>query len=307
MTETTITRMFGVQYPVVAAPMFLVSNVEMVVAVGDAGGIGTTPALNFRSSEDFRDAVREIKRRTHAPFGVNLILLNNPRLREDLAVCLEERVPLIITSLGDPTPIIEAAHARGTKVFCDVVNVRHAAKAKAAGADALVAVAAGAGGHAGAVTPFVLVPWLRREVGLPVVAAGGLADGATLAAALALGADAGYFGTRFIASTEAPVGDDFKAAICAANPEDIIYTPDVTGHPANFLKDSLERWRAADQSGASELKRWKDVWSAGQTVGLIQRVQPCADIVRDIMAEYHAARAGLPTFSVTAADSTPSV
>lgn len=303
MSQTAITKMLGLRYPIVAAPMFLVSNVEMIVAVGEAGGIGTAPALNFRSTEAFREAVREIKRRTNAPFGINLILLNNPRLRDDLMVCLEERVPLLITSLGDPTPVIESAHARGIRVFCDVVNVRHAAKAKGAGADALVAVAAGAGGHAGGVTPFVLVPWLRREVGLPVVAAGGLADGATLAAALALGADAGYFGTRFIASAEAPVGDDFKTAICAASPEDIVYTPDVTGHPANFLKDSLERWRTADQTGQSELKRWKDVWSAGQTVGLIHRVQPCAEIVRDIMLEYHTARGAMPAF--TAAEALP--
>ncbi|MEB3285041.1 MAG: nitronate monooxygenase [Candidatus Sericytochromatia bacterium] len=296
MTETAITQMFGVRFPVIAAPMFLVSNVEMIVAVGEAGGIGTAPALNFRTTEAFREAVREIKQRTNAPFGINLILLNNPRLKEDLTVCLEERVPLIITSLGDPTSVIAAAHAHGSRVFCDVVNVRHAAKAKAAGADALVAVAAGAGGHAGTTTPFVLIPWLRREVGLPVVAAGGLADGGTLAAAMALGADAGYFGTRFIASTEAPVPPEFKDAICSASPEDIVYTPEVTGHPANFLKDSLEKWRTADQAGQSEMKRWRDVWSAGHTVGLIQRVRPCAEIVQDIMSEYDAARHGMPVF-----------
>lgn len=295
--HTDITRMLGIQYPIIAAPMFLVSNPEMMVAVGEAGGLGTMPALNARTTEAFREALRAVKARTNAPFGVNLILLGNPRLREDLQVCLEERVPLIITSLGDPTEVIAAAHAHGTRVFCDVVNVRHAQKARAAGADALVAVSSGAGGHAGAISPFVLVPWLKREVGLPVVAAGGLADGAGLAGALALGAGAGYMGTRFIASVEAPVGDDFKQAICDASPEDIVYTPDVTGHPANFLKESLARWRELGADGGSEVKKWRDVWSAGQTVGLIETVKPCAAIVADIMAEYEAVRAGLPSFT----------
>lgn len=297
MSDTAVTRMLGIRYPVIAAPMFLVSNADMVVATGDAGGLGTVPALNYRTTEAFREAVREMKRRSNAPFGVNLILLGNPRLRDDLAVCLEEKVPLIITSLGDPTELIAAAHGQGTRVFCDVVNVRHAKKAKAAGADALIAVSAGAGGHAGVITPFVLVPWLKREVGLPVIAAGGLADGTTLAAALALGADAGYFGTRFIASAEAPVEDGFKQAICAAGPEDIEYTPDVTGHPANFLKDSLAKWREAKHEGGPEIKKWKDVWSAGQTCGLIEAVKPCGQIVADIMAEYEAARSAMPAFT----------
>lgn len=296
-SQTDVTRMLGIRYPIIAAPMFLVSNPEMMVAVGEAGGLGTMPALNARTSDAFREAIRAVKARTNAPFGVNLILLGNPRLREDLQICLEERVPLIITSLGDPTEVIAAAHGAGSRVFCDVVNVRHAQKAKAAGADALVAVGAGAGGHAGTISPFVLVPWLKREVGLPVVAAGGLADGAGLAAALALGAGAGYMGTRFIASAEAPVGDDFKQAICAASPEDIVYTPDVTGHPANFLKESLSRWREQGADSGNELKKWRDVWSAGQTVGLIDAVKPCGAIVGDIMAEYEAVRGTLPAFT----------
>ena len=297
MSETAVTRMLGIRYPVIAAPMFLVSNVDMLAATGDAGALGAMPALNFRTTDEFREAVRELKRRTNAPFGVNLILLNNPRLRDDLAVCLEEQVPLLITSLGDPTELIAAAHGRSLRVFCDVVNVRHAKKAKAAGADALIAVSAGAGGHAGVITPFVLVPWLRREVGLPVIAAGGLADGATLAAALALGAGAGYFGTRFIASAEAPVDEDFKRAICVAGPEDIEYTPDVTGHPANFLRDSVAKWRATQQEGGPEIKKWRDVWSAGQTCGLIETVKPCSKIVADIMREYDAAYRAMPTFT----------
>jgi nitronate monooxygenase len=294
---TRLTRMLGIRYPIIAAPMFLVSNADMMVEVGEAGALGAMPALNFRSTDAFREAVREIKRRTNAPFGVNLILLNNPRIQDDLAVCLEEKVPLIITSLGNPTELIAAAHERGTRVFCDVINLRHAQKAAAAGADALIAVSSGAGGHAGPISPFVLVPWLAQELKIPVVAAGGIANGANVAAALALGADAAYLGTRFIASTEAPVEEEFKRAICESGPEDLEFTPEVTGHHANFLKPSLEKFREAKREGGTELKKWRDVWSAGQTVGLIECVKPCREIVADLMAEYHAARAALPAFS----------
>ncbi|MEB3196040.1 MAG: nitronate monooxygenase [Candidatus Sericytochromatia bacterium] len=300
MGQTTITQLLGIRYPIIAAPMFLVSNVEMVVAVSEAGGLGTFPALNARNSDMFREMVRAIKQRTNAPFGVNLILLNNPRLEDDMRICLEEKVPVLITSLGDPSRLIQEAHRHGIHVFCDVVNVRHAQKAKAAGADALVAVSAGAGGHAGVITPFVLIPWLKRETQLPVIAAGGLADGVSLAGALALGADAGYFGTRFIASEEAPVEAAFKQAICAASPEDIEYTPEVTGHPANFLRDSLLQWRESQAAGESDLKRWRDVWSAGQTVGLIEAVKPCATIVQEIVREYEEARSGMVAIPLAA-------
>lgn len=297
MSGTRLTRMLGIRYPIIAAPMFLVSNPDMLVEVGEAGAIGTMPALNARSTDGFREAVREIKRRTNAPFGVNLMLLGNDRLQADLAVCFEERVPLIITSLGDPTELIGRAHEHGIKVFCDVVNLRHARKAHAAGADALIAVASGAGGHAGPVSPFVLVPWLASTLDVPVVAAGGIATGQGVAAALALGAEAAYLGTRFIASTESPAHEGFKQAILEASPEDIEYTPEVTGHHANFLRGSLESWRAAKQEGGSEVKRWRDVWSAGHTVGLIDRVKPCREIVAELVAEYEAARTGLPALA----------
>ncbi|MFN3429201.1 MAG: NAD(P)H-dependent flavin oxidoreductase [Candidatus Sericytochromatia bacterium] len=299
MHETAVTRMLGIRYPIIAAPMFLISNEAMVVAVGEAGGLGSMPALNWRTTDAFREAVRTIKSRTEAPFGVNLIMLNNDRLLADLEVCLEERVPLIITSLGNPTELIKAAHARGIKVFCDVVNLRHAQKAEAAGADAVIAVSAGAGGHAGAISPFVLVPYLRQHLSIPVIAAGGISNGAGVAGALALGAGAAYMGTRFIASTESPAEEGFKAMILSAQPEDIVYTPEVTGHPANFLKDSLETFRAIKAQSETEAKRWRDCWSAGQGVGLISAIKPCGEIVSELMREYEAARSGLPAFDAT--------
>jgi nitronate monooxygenase len=293
LIETSITRMFGLRYPIIGAPMFLISDVAMLKAMGEAGMMGVMPALNCRSTEALRVAIRTL-REAAVPFGINLILLENPRLEADLTVCLEERVPLIVTSLGNPSELIVRARAAGVRVFCDVVSLRHAQKAAEAGADALVAVGAGAGGHAGVISPFVLVPYLRRKLSIPIVAAGGIADGQTLAAALALGADAAYMGTRFIASTEAPVGDDYKRALIESGPENIVYTAEVTGHPANFLELSVERYRLLREAGESAGKRWRDVWSAGQTVGLIEAVQPTATIVAEIVEEYERVRRSLP-------------
>lgn len=299
MHDTAITRMLGIRYPILGAPMFLLSNVEMVVALGEAGALGAFPALNLRTTDQFREAVRAIKERTRAPFGVNLILLGNERLEADLAVCLEEEVPLIITSLGNPTPVIQAAHAKGLKVFCDVTNLKHALKCEAAGADAVIAVASGAGGHAGAVSPFVLVPHLQQHLSIPVVAAGGISDGRGVAAALALGAGAAYVGTRFIASHESPAPEGYKQMILDSTAEDIEYSPEVSGHPANFLRPSLEAFRASQDDrtgGPLRPSAWRDVWSAGHGVSLISEVAGCGEIVRRMMAEYEAVRSGLPTF-----------
>lgn len=299
MSETAITRMLGIRYPIVSAPMFLISDVAMVVAVSEAGGLGTFPALNYRTTEQFRSAVQEIKTQTTAPFGVNLIIHGNPRLETDLRVCLEEGVPVIITSLGNPEQVIKAAHAHGAKVFCDVIGLKHAEKCAAVGADAVIAVSAGAGGHAGTISPFVLVPFLKRHLAIPVLAAGGISDGAGMVAAFALGASAVYLGTRFIATEEAPAPQGYKDMILQAVPEDIEYTPEVSGHPANFLKPSLETFRANGEQGADTMLRpsaWKEVWSAGHGVGLIQDLPTCRDLVQRLISEYEATRKALPVF-----------
>ena len=283
--DTAVTRMLGIRYPIVVAPMFLVSNRPLLEAAARAGAIGLIPTLNFRSHAEYRAFLEAWP--AGLAFGVNLILKDNPRLPEDLAATVEHRVPLVVTSLGDPTPVIEAVRGYGGVVWCDVVGLRHARKAAAAGADALVAVAAGAGGHAGTTSPFVLAPWLREETGLPVLVAGGLATGAQLLAALALG-DGGYFGTRFIATQEAGAPEAYKRALVEAKPGDVVYTPEVTGVPANFLRDSLERFRAEGS------KAWKDVWSAGHGVAFIRDIPPAGELVTRLVREYAKAKANLP-------------
>jgi len=286
--ETPLAAKLGIRYPILCAPMFLISNVDMLVAVGEAGAIAAVPSPNFRTTDELRAALVEIRRRTAAPFGVNLIL-KAPRLDEDLAACVEARVPLLITSLGDPSKVIAGARAIGAQVWCDVIDLGHARRAEAAGADAVIAVASGAGGHGGRISPFVLVPWLRQELRIPVVAAGGIATGAGVAAALALGADLAYIGTRFIASVESPADAAHKEMILRSTPEDVETTAEVTGTPGNFLRESLETFRTGGG------KAWKAVYSAGQNVGLIRSVKTCAEIVEELVEGYLAARAAMPS------------
>ena len=280
---TRVTAMLGIRYPILVAPMFLVSTPELLLAVAEAGAIAAIPSLNFRTHEAFAAFLEAFPDR---PFGVNLILKDNPRLKEDLDAVVRRRVPLVITSLGDPGPVVERVKAYGGRVFADVVGLRHAKKAAERGVDALIAVAAGAGGHAGTVSPFVLAPWLAEATGLPVVAAGGLATGRQLLAALAL-SDAGYFGTRFIATPESGADDAYKRMLIEATPEDVVYTAEVTGVPANFLAPSLARFR---QGG----KPWKEVYSAGHSVAFVREVVPARTLVWRIAEEYHRAKAALP-------------
>lgn len=310
---TEFTRLFNIKYPIIGAPMFLVSNVDMVVAISEAGGLGTFPALNFRPIETYAGALKKIKARTSNPIGVNIIVnKGNPRQNEDLKYALEAGVEFFITSLGNPKTVIEEAHKNGAKVFCDVTNLSHAKKVQDLGADGVIAVAAGAGGHAGPISPLVLIPWLKNELSIPIVLAGGVAGGAGLAAALALGACAVSVGTRFIASHEAAVDSAYKHAILRANPEDIVMTAKISGTPASVINNDYVRGlESADgrPSIASELDvnspttsssntnqaphsaaqkpSWKTVWSAGQDVGLINELLTCREIVEQMVREYH--------------------
>ena len=294
--NTKITEMLGIDLPIIAAPMFLVSYPDLVVAVSEAGGIGCFPALNYRTVDQLREGLSEIRSRTKKPIGVNLILHkdHNPNWPRQFEVCLEFKVELIITSLGSPRTIVKEAKAEGAKVFCDVTTLRHAQLVAKSGADALIAVSQGAGGHAGDVNPYVLIPQLIDEIGLPVIASGAISSGRQMAAAMSLGADAVYVGTRLIATPEAKTADGYKEMILSSTYNDIVYTPEISGIPANWLKATVERANiskpgtiAGDESHSEkEYKRWRDIWSAGQGVTQIKDIKPAKTIIEEMAQEY---------------------
>ena len=292
---TSLAARFGLRYPILVAPMFIISNKEMIVAAAEAGIMGSMPSLNQRTHEGFRNDLKWI--RDHVgdkPFGINLTIgLTDPeRLEQDISACLEFEVPLIITSYGDPTALVARAHEREMAVFHDVINLRHAKKAEAAGVDAIIGVSAGAGGHAGRISPFILYPYLRRHLSVPIIAAGGITTGEQVAASLTLGAELCYMGTRFIASTECGAPEGYKEMIVEAGPEDIEYTDAVSGIHANFLRQTIPEEHTASR-GPDAAKKWRDIWSAGHGVGLIDEIAPIAQIVDQIAREYHDAIAAL--------------
>ncbi len=321
--QTKFTEIMKCRYPIIAAPMFLVSNEELVIRTSEAGAVGGTPSLNWRSVEDFDAALVKISSRTSEPYAVNLIVNKTSlRMEQDLDVIVKQKVPLVITSLGNPGKVIEKVHSYGGKVFCDVVDLKYALKVQEQGADGVVAVSAGAGGHAGGISPLVLLPYLKQHLKIPVVAAGGIVNGQQMLAALILGADAVQIGTRFIASTEATANQEYKDAILNSQPEDIVMTRRISGTPAavintpyiqkigldlhpveKFLRShpltmkyaKLIRVVLGSKSleAAATNTTWKTVWSAGQGVGLIEDIKPAAEIVRQIASEYWEARNAL--------------
>lgn len=313
-----------VDLPIITAPMFLVSNEDMVVASSEAGGIGTFPALNYRPLEKYAEALKNIRRRTSRPVGVNIIVnKSNTRQNDDLRVALDHGVELFITSLGSPKKVIEEAHRNGAKVVCDVTNLEHAKKVQDMGADGVIAVGAGAGGHAGPISPLVLIPWLKTELKIPIIAAGGISHGSQIAACLALGASAVSIGTRFIASREAGVDGAYKEAIVKSSPEDIVMTTRVSGTPAAVINTEYVQKLGTDLSWALKILKdnpytkkyavplihlmgmkslekaakgatWKSVWSAGQSVGLVDGILSCAEIYEKLMQEYAESLSALP-------------
>jgi nitronate monooxygenase len=268
--------------------MFLISNKEMIVACAEAGILGCMPSLNARTPEKLRDDLAWIRARTDKPIGINLTIGLTPkeRLEADYALCVEFKVPVLLTSYGNPTEYVKRAHEQGMTVFHDVIGLQHAKKAEAAGVDGIIAVAAGAGGHAGRISPFVLYPWLREQVKVPIIAAGCITTGRQVVSSLALGAELCYLGTRFIASAECGAADEYKQRVCAAGPEDIVYTDQVSGIHANFLADTVPAGFTPDRS-PDGAKRWKDIWSAGHGVGLIREVKPISAIVEELAREAH--------------------
>jgi len=306
--------------PLVAAPMFLISGPDLAIACCTEGIVGSFPALNQRSSDGLEtwlvrmnDELKAFRNgnpeRKVAPYAVNLIVHNtNPRWEADLELCVKHQVPIVITSLGAATKVTEAVHSYGGLVFHDVTNQKHARKAAEAGVDGIIAVSAGAGGHAGTINPFVLVHEIREVFDGLILLAGGLSKGEDVLAAQAMGADLCYMGTRFINTTESQAEAAYQNMIIEAVSGDIIHTPAVSGIPANFMRQSLEAagypMDKLNQAGGinygeklkpmeDEAKAWKTVWSAGQGVSQIHDVLATRTLVQRLKEEYQAAKAGL--------------
>ncbi|KEQ13240.1 2-nitropropane dioxygenase [Endozoicomonas montiporae] len=300
--------------PVVMAPMFLVSGPDLVIAGCKKGIVGTFPALNQRTSEGLEQWLIQITTELHnfeketgklaAPFGVNLIVHDtNSRLQADLALCIQYKVPLVITALGAVREVVDQVHSYGGVVFHDATNTRHARKAAAANVDGIIAVSGGAGGHAGTINPFSLIESIRQFWDGCLLLGGCINKGHHVHAARVMGADLAYVGTRFINTLESRAPEGHKAMIIASGAEDILHTPAVTGVPSNFMKPSLiqsgydpdaltsrgqvDFGEKLTAKGADSSKAWQDVWSAGQGVCGIQDILGCDELVDQMIREYH--------------------
>ena len=285
--------------PAIVAPMFLVSGPDLVVACSQGGLLGTFPTLNARTVELLDQWLGEIAERLDGkPFGANLIVhKSNTRLTEDLELVLRHRVPLVITSLGAVPDLIAAVHSYGGIVLHDVVSIRHAEKAIAAGADGIVAVAAGAGGHAGTVSPFALVSEIRESFDGTLALAGSITHGRHVLAARAIGADFAYIGSHFIPTEESMASPRQKQMMLDARASDIVYTDKVTGVGGNFIRQSLEAASLPESHGelslSEEAKAWKTIWSAGHGVGAARAIRSAASICRELIDQYNEAGSGL--------------
>ena len=297
--------------PVICAPMFIISNPDLVIAQCKSGVIGSFPALNARPKELLDEWLTRIKAElaadpSAAPFAVNQIIHpSNERLEHDMALCVKHEVPLIITSLSAPTQIVPHVHAYGGKVFHDVISVRHAEKALEAGVDGLILVCAGAGGHAGTLSPFALVGEIRKFYDGPIALSGSITNGQAILAAQAMGADFAYIGTRFIATQEANAVEAYKQAIVDSAAKDVVYTPYFTGVHGNYLTRSIvaagldpanlpvKDKTAMSFGGARDAKAWKDIWGAGQGVGTIDDVLPAGELITRLKQEYRSAKTAL--------------
>jgi nitronate monooxygenase len=292
--------------PAIASPMFIVSQPELVIAECKAGVVGSFPSLNARPSGVFEDWLKRLRAEIgggDAPFAVNLIVhKSNDRLEEDLALCVRYEVPMVITSLGARTDVNDAVHSYGGIVLHDVINDAFARKAVDKGADGLIAVATGAGGHAGTLSPFALVQEIREWFGGPLALSGAIATGGAIAAARAMGADLAYIGSAFIATDEAVASDAYKQSIVDSNGEDIVYSNLFTGVHGNYLKSSIvaagldpDHLPESDPSKmdfaalAGGAKAWRDIWGCGQGIGAVDAVVPTAQLVARLKAEYQAA------------------
>lgn len=291
------------QLPAIAAPMFLTSGPDLVIEVCRSGVLGTFPALNQRTSDSFAEWLRTIEQRllgypSAAPYGVNLIVhKSNARMAADLDIIAGHKVPLVITSLGVVQDVIDTVHSYGGVVFHDVVNRRHAEKAAEAGVDGIVAVCAGAGGHAGALSPFALIEEIRSFYSGTIILSGAISTGRQVAAARMMGADLAYIGSRFLATRESLADHDCKRMVVESRSADVIYTPNISGVPASFMRPSLvaagldpENLPAHSELGTkTDRKAFKSIWSAGQGIGAIRDIPGAAELCERMITEYRQA------------------
>jgi len=308
--------------PVIAAPLFIVSGPELVIAQCKAGIIGSFPALNARPAEMLEKWIVRIKLELEtykrenpgaivAPFAVNQICHpSNNRLEHDMEICVKHEVPIIITSLQANQKVYDAAHSYGGIILHDVTNIRHTKKALSMGADGIIAVCAGAGGHAGTLSPFALIPEIREFFDGPILASGSISTGDSVVGALGIGADMAYMGTRFIATNEANADDAYKQEIVESTGEDIVYSSLFTGVHGNYLRGSIEKagmdpdnLPTADKTsmnfgsgGNTDKKAWKDIWGAGQGVGTIDNSPAVASVVDTLEREFKEALSRLAKY-----------
>ena len=301
----------NISIPVIGAPLFLISVPDLVIAQCKAGIIGSFPALNARPQHVLEEWIVRIKTELKeyqdqnpdkkvAPFAVNQICHgSNDRLQGDMEICVKHEVPIIITSLRPPAEVVEAAHSYGGLVFHDVINVRHAKKAADMGVDGLILVCAGAGGHAGALSPFALLREVKSWFDGTIILSGSIGDGYSVASALALGADFAYLGTRFIATHEANAEPEYKQMLIESSANDIVYSNLFTGVLGNYLKPSIQNsgldpdnLPTADKSamnfgsgGNTDSKAWKDIWGSGQGIGLIEDAPTVEELVNRLKSE----------------------
>ncbi len=322
--SNALTKMLGIDFPLLMAPMFLVSNKAMMEEAMKAGIAGAFPSLNFRKEGELEELLTSLNATKQSlgkgTYGINLIVQQtNPLYKEHLQVCVKMKVPFYITSLGNPKEVIQKAHAYGAKVFCDITNIEHAEKCASLGCDGFIAVGQGAGGHAGPYPLQVLVPSLKKK--FPdkiVIAAGGIAGGEGIVSALALGAEGVSVGTRFIASTEATVNNDYKKAIIDSGMEDIVMTEKISGTPCTIINNDFakkigyrQNWFERLLSRNPRTKKWfktlvqlrgfnllessafqgnyKTLWCAGQSVELVEEILPCAQIISGMKTATNAA------------------
>ncbi len=318
MNKPALCDLLNIEFPIIIAPMFLVSNDKMVIEAIKSGVTAAIPALNYRTVEELREKIRFIKSQVDGPFGINLIVnKSNFLYKEQLKVICEEKVAFIITSLGSPEETINQAHKAGTKVFCDVTDLKYALKVESLGADALIAVNKEAGGHAGQIPMAELIPILKKNCKIPVLSAGGVGDGKGIAEVLALGADGLSMGSIFIASEEAPVTQEYKQACIDYGKDDIVMTTKLSGTPCSVIETPYvkkigteQNWLERFLNKNKRLKKWmkaytffkgmkslqkaafgvsyKTVWCAGPSIEYVKEVRKISEIVAELRRDYEA-------------------